>query len=328
MATASSSDPLARRLVRYADLRPCTTAFIDSRTPGSERKENFTIIGPGVAENPEQYVHISEPHGFNVGGARQPPGCVNSQHSHETAEVFIVLSGRWRFMTGEAGRDGSVELGPGDTISLPTHAFRGFENVGTDTGFLFAVLGGDDPGRVLWSPYVFEAARQHGLVLLENGRLIDTLREAVPAGARRMPATTSAEVARLRTLDSSALVDCVVKLEAVLACGQTGAATETPIICTNASAMPHSRLSWPHGFTLHALQVPSGTASEFTSVNDIEVVLMHSHALELDTGTTMLELRAGDTLSIPRGTTRRFVNRQPRPALAFVVRPTAVSSQR
>ena len=36
----------AERLVRYSELRPCTTAFIDTRTPGSAEKENFTIIGP------------------------------------------------------------------------------------------------------------------------------------------------------------------------------------------------------------------------------------------------------------------------------------------
>ncbi|MDZ7589029.1 MAG: hypothetical protein U5J78_07840 [Parasphingorhabdus sp.] len=65
------------RIVRYADLRPCYNAFIDTRNPGSEAKENFTVIGPGVSENPEQHVHIAEPHGFNIGGARQPPGCVN-----------------------------------------------------------------------------------------------------------------------------------------------------------------------------------------------------------------------------------------------------------
>lgn len=46
MAQTASRDPstlLAKRLVRYADLRPCTTAFIDTRTPGSAEKENFTI---------------------------------------------------------------------------------------------------------------------------------------------------------------------------------------------------------------------------------------------------------------------------------------------
>lgn len=88
------STHLEQRVVRYADLRPCTNAFVDARTPGSGKKENFTIIGPGVSENPNQYVHIPEPHGFNIGAARQPGGCLNSQHSHETAEVFVIHSGQ------------------------------------------------------------------------------------------------------------------------------------------------------------------------------------------------------------------------------------------
>ena len=33
------------RIVRYGDLVPCRTAFIDAHTPGSDQKENFTIIG-------------------------------------------------------------------------------------------------------------------------------------------------------------------------------------------------------------------------------------------------------------------------------------------
>ena len=95
-ATNWTQEKVASRLVKYQDLRPCTTAFIDTHTPGSDQKENFTIIGPGVAENPDQHVHIDIPHGFNIGAARQPAGCINSQHSHETAEVFVVHTGRLR----------------------------------------------------------------------------------------------------------------------------------------------------------------------------------------------------------------------------------------
>ena len=57
---------------RFAELVPCRTAFIDTHNSGAEGKENFTIIGGGVSENPEQYVHIEETPGFNIGGARQP----------------------------------------------------------------------------------------------------------------------------------------------------------------------------------------------------------------------------------------------------------------
>ena len=88
--TEWTQEAMEKRLVRYADLKGLRNAFIDARTPGSDQKENFTIIGPGVSENPAQVVHIPEAHGFNVGAARQPFGCTNSQHSHLTAETFVV----------------------------------------------------------------------------------------------------------------------------------------------------------------------------------------------------------------------------------------------
>ena len=51
MATNETTRPqiASSRIVRYSDLRPCFNAFIDTRTPGSDKKENFTIIGPGVS---------------------------------------------------------------------------------------------------------------------------------------------------------------------------------------------------------------------------------------------------------------------------------------
>ena len=66
---------MERRLVRYADLKGLRNAFIDARTPGSDRKENFTIIGPGVSENPAQVVHIPEAHGFNERRTRPGKAC-------------------------------------------------------------------------------------------------------------------------------------------------------------------------------------------------------------------------------------------------------------
>ena len=205
---------LAERLVRYADLRPCLTAFIDTRTPGSDRKENFTVIGPGVAENPDQHVHIGIPHGFNIGGARQPPGCLNSQHSHLTNEVFVVHTGTWAFRSGVDAGDGEVILEAGDVISLPTDVFRGFENVGEDSGYLFAILGGDDPGRVLWAPQVFDLAKNYGLILMEDGSLVDTLAgELPPEGLKPMPRTTPQQVAEHQVVDSEGLTSIIIRAQ-------------------------------------------------------------------------------------------------------------------
>ena len=192
MTTADLSD----RIVRYGELRPCKTAFIDAHTPGSDQKENFTIIGGGVSESPDQHVHIALPHGFNIGAAGQPPKCRNSLHSHRTAEVFFVLSGRWRFFWGRWGTAGEVVLEEGDIINIPTGIFRGFENIGTDYGMIMAILGGDDAGGgVIWAPQVIEDARDHGLILSEKGKLYDTKKgEQLPPGVGPMPLLTQAEL--------------------------------------------------------------------------------------------------------------------------------------
>jgi len=181
------------RIVRYGDLRACRTAFIDAHTPGSDQKENFTIIGGGVSESPDQHVHIAIPHGFNIGAAGQPPRCRNSLHSHRTAEVFFVLSGRWRFFWGRWGKAGEVVLEQGDIINIPTGIFRGFENIGSgEYGMIMAILGGDDAGGgVIWAPQVIEDARDHGLILSEKGTLYDTKKgQALPDGVAPMPVLT------------------------------------------------------------------------------------------------------------------------------------------
>lgn len=191
-------EEMEKRIVRYGDLKPCKTAFIDAHTPGSDQKENFTIIGGGVSESPDQHVHITIPHGFNIGAAGQPPKCRNSLHDHRTAEAFFVLSGRWRFFWGRWGNAGEVVMEAGDIFNIPTGVFRGFENIGTDYGMIMAILGGDDAGGgVMWAPQVIEDARDHGLVLAESGRLYDTKKgEALPDGVAPMSLMSDEELAR------------------------------------------------------------------------------------------------------------------------------------
>ena len=187
---------MEQNIVRYGDLIPCKTAFIDAHTPGSDQKENFTIIGGGVSESPDQHVHIAEKIGFNIGAAGQPPKCRNSLHSHRTAEVHFVLKGRWRFFWGRYGDAGEVTLEVGDIMNIPTGIFRGFENIGNDYGMIMAVLGGDDAGGgVIWAPQVIQDAADHGLVLAETGRLYDTKQgEALPDGVNPMPLLTEEEL--------------------------------------------------------------------------------------------------------------------------------------
>jgi len=319
---------LTDRLVRYAELRPCLTAFIDTRSPGSDRKENFTIIGPGVAENPEQHVHIGIPHGFNIGGARQPPGCLNSQHSHLTNEVFVVHDGCWAFRSGVDARDGEVVLEAGDVISLPTDVFRGFENVGESTAFLYAVLGEDDPGRVLWAPQVFDLARDHGLILMENGALVGTRAgESPPAGMRPMPRTTDEQVAAHRVIDSAGLEGIVIRYDAFNWSGDTALSAfdgveEAALLgpANPAEAIPAGHLPREHGFVLRALRFAPGATIPGHVRHEEEVLFVQNGALRVNVDGTSLEIGPGDTFSTPIGAVRAFSNGGPSDCIVYVTR--------
>jgi mannose-6-phosphate isomerase-like protein (cupin superfamily) len=286
---------LEGRIVRYDDLVPCTNAFIDTRTPGSDAKENFTIIGPGVAENPDQHVHITEAHGFNIGGARQPPRCTNSQHSHDTAEVFVVHSGRWRFTFGEHGEDAQVEAGAGDIVSFPTQTFRGFENIGEDTAFLWSVLGGDDPGRVLWAPQVFEMAKQYGLVLLEDGSLVDTtVGQTVPLGVRPMPVTSRDAIAKLRRMRLEDEAEIIARAPVAHTPGET-------LVIGDGGELPAAE-----GFTLSRMFLGEGEASLPISSEQPEVVFVQAGAAAVTIGDVTIQLGRGDTMTMPMGLERSY----------------------
>ena len=291
------------RIVRYEDLRPCFDAFIDTRTPGSDKKENFTIIGPGVSENPNQFVHIAEPHGFNIGGARQPPGCLNSQHSHDTVEVFFVHSGKWSFDLGEHANDANITLRPGDIISIPTQVFRGFKNIGDDIGYLWAVLGQDDPGKVLWAPDVFEMAKDYGLVLLENGMLVDIMKgETVPEGARAMPVTSAAQIAKLNRFTKEQLRACCILADENVGAVNNNGYAKRPLIG------PEAKLNWQHGFRMDEFILPAGRKCEGIDYAGAEVVFVHRGQLSIHVGEENWNLNAGDTATLPKGVSRTYLN--------------------
>lgn len=282
------------RIVRYGDLVPCKTAFIDAHTPGSDRKENFTIIGAGVSESPDQHVHIRETPGFNIGAAGQPPKCLNSLHAHRTAEVFFVLKGRWRFFWGRHGTAGEVVLEEGDIFNIPTGIFRGFENVGTDYGMIMAILGGDDAGGgVIWAPQVIEAAKAHGLVLGANGRLYDTKKgERLPNGVVQMPVLTEDELKAYpepRTAD--VVPACVARYLDLMSL-----ADRQPAKVIGAQGRLRDRPGFEVDFLTRGSIPPAAYA---TARHEILMPMRGYWRLAWDGGSTVLN--PGDTAAIPPG---------------------------
>ncbi|MEO1640920.1 MAG: cupin domain-containing protein [Pseudomonadota bacterium] len=280
------------RIVRYGDLQPCKTAFIDAHTPGSDQKENFTIIGGGVSESPDQHVHIAIPHGFNIGAAGQPPKCRNSLHSHRTAEVFFVLKGRWRFFWGQHGTAGEVVLEEGDILNIPTGIFRGFENIGTDYGMIMAILGGDDAGGgVIWAPHVIVDAQDHGLVLGDNGKLYDSKKgESLPEGVAPMPLLTPEELTQFPEPTTAEVVPHYVARY----WDMVALADKTPAKVIGEDAMLRDK----PGFEVSLVTRASASAEMHQHDRPSVLMPMRGHwRVDWDGGSATLA--PGDTMSVP-----------------------------
>ena len=181
------------RLAKFKDLVPSTLPFVEGKLEGHKERKNYSIVGPGVAEDSKQFVKIAMPHSFNLGAVSALPKNGSGLHSHTTAEVFIIYSGKWRFYWGAEGKDETI-LSAGDIISMPTNMFRGFENAGNEEGLIFVVLGGDDPGIITWVPSVLEKAKETGMVLLNDNSLIDLSKNDIPIDKSLLEPISSEEI--------------------------------------------------------------------------------------------------------------------------------------
>ena len=204
---------LNTRLAKFEDLVPSKVPFVEGKLEGHRDRLNYSVIGPGVSEDAKQNVKIAEAHGFNIGGVNAAPMNGSGLHSHTTAEVFLVYQGHWRFYWGIDGQEGEVFLNRGDVASFPTNMFRGFQNVGTDRGLLFVVLGENDPGVITWTPKTLSAAKDTGMVLLDDNTLVDTDLKKIPEDKKILDPLNENEI---KTFDNYSVEDiekCVVRFK-------------------------------------------------------------------------------------------------------------------
>ena len=181
---------MTERIARFNELTPSTLPFVEGRIEGHKKRKNYSIVGPGVAEDSQQSVKISKPHGYNLGAVSANPKNGSGLHSHTTAEVFLIYSGNWRFYWGADGKN-EIILSQGDIISMPTNMFRGFENAGKEEGLIFVVLGNDDPGIITWVPNVLIKAKETGLALLDDNSLVDLNESEIPPNKKLLEPITN-----------------------------------------------------------------------------------------------------------------------------------------
>lgn len=309
---------LEHRTIWRRDLREDRAAFLDTKIPGSEAKINYPMIGPGVSENSEQAVPITEPHGFNLGGAVMPAGVINNLHLHFTAEVFVCFAGRWDFRWGVDGTDGEAVVADGDVISIPTWIFRGFTSK-TDDAWLYTALGRDESGGLIWAPSVIEQSARYGNHLTAAGTLIETAPGEYPEGVELVRPLDAEQLAALEKVGTeqmrarlaqpgdlrwseepfldSRLPDGGAQLALVIGYGLTE------------DRFQHPRLSEPHGLSLAWLRALPGQGVSTHRFEESQVLLVKSGTLRVTLNRedpVSVDLGPYDTFSVPPGAWRRF----------------------
>lgn len=325
---------LERRTIRRRDFVSCNEAFIDCRTPGSEQKRNYAMIGPGVSQSDQQFVNLREPHGFNIGAAGMPHGVTNNLHLHFSAEVFLCYRGEFLLRWGVEGDEGEYLLREGDIASIPPWIFRGFTNVGPDDGILFTVLGFDDTGGIVWSPSVLREAATHGLYLTTGNQLVDTVAgDPLPPETERVRPMPEGELARLRRWPAD-------RLRRRISTRQDLGWSGRPFLCSDlpgggaelATVIGYGvtedrdqcpRVHSPHNFSIAWLRAGPGQGVLRHRHEESQVLMARDGGWQvwLNEGDDELSVELGpwDMLSVPPGAWRRVENAGDRAAELAVV---------
>ncbi len=322
MAKTLTNDEARARLIPRVEMVACKVAFIDCKMPGSERKENYSLIGAGVTQSLDQVVNITEPHGFSLGVAAMPPGTINNLHVHFTAEVFMIQRGTWTFRWGADGQDGEIVGGPGDVVSVPTWIFRGFTNTGGTDGWIFTALGGDDTGGIIWHPSILDTAADYGLFLTRDNMLVDTDGGVPrPAADALMPALTPAQIATLPRYTSDEMRSRVVPADkrtwsgrALLDACLPGHASELAPVIGHGMTEDRAQMAPignSHGFSIEWLRLGAGNEVGRHLLAEKQVAIVFTGALDVVVNEPGREERlhvgTGECFSAPGDTWRRYI---------------------
>ena len=310
------ADVAHKRHIPKEDFKPCADAFVDKRNPNSEGKLNYTFVGPGVSQSDTQEVNISEAHGFNVGGVSLPPNRQNNLHLHFTAEVFVPVAGTWEFIWGNTGEN-SIMCNRRDVFSIPTWIFRGFLNRGGDDAFMFAVIGKDDTGGIIWNPRVLEEAEKAGMRISKSNMVVDVnAGESPPNGEGFLDPMSESEMERLPTFSKEQVEGNIVRFDELdwRKDALPGGGLLATALGHGMTASRHHvpKVARPHSFSLEWLRLAPGESTGRWKADKSLVAFVFDGSpkvvLNGEESAAAVQLSERSIYSVPQGSWREFAN--------------------
>jgi hypothetical protein len=168
-----SQAEMARRVVRFADLRWSSRALLDASLRGCAA-ELAPAIGLGVTQDRDQLAPVQNPHGLSIEWLRIPPGGQVSRHLLQEKQVLIVKEGTVdvtvETTAGPVTHRAIGQANAWDTFSLPDRCWRTLRNPGQTPALGILMTAGDHRKRIEWdADVVARAAVDAGWALDANG---------------------------------------------------------------------------------------------------------------------------------------------------------------
>lgn len=141
-------EEMLKNVFRFGHMPESSRAFVDAVMPGHNR----TLMGAlGRGTSDEDLKHqVETAENYHIDIIKADPGNGAALHSHDTEETFICLTGKWRVAWGDHGEE-HIDLDYLDGICCPPGVMRSFSNISTSNALLLSILGGREPGHVIWS---------------------------------------------------------------------------------------------------------------------------------------------------------------------------------
>jgi mannose-6-phosphate isomerase-like protein (cupin superfamily) len=259
---------------------------------------------------------------------------------HFTAEVFICTKGRWQMHWGFDPDPLKAEIGEGDIFTVPTWIYRGFQSLGPDDAFMFTALGRDDTGGILWGPWTLEAARQQGVHLTEDYRIIDEqLGQKWNESDQRLRPMTPQEIAALRKWTPEQMARRLVRFadldwsaDALLDSSLPGCGGAIAPVIGLGMSQDRNHLAPvqnAHGFSIEWLRLPAGGGVSRHRLSDKQVLVVYRGQVGITIDGTDAPVtiaargsdQGWDSYAMPADTWRSYRNTGDAEAVVLVMTP-------
>ena len=168
MESPTAAQLEATRVARFATMNARTDTFAAQSVLPNAGLVVRKVLGAGiVSDTKARPSTILVDHPFSMTLVEIPPGQAAPLHAHATEEVFFIVEGRVTFFWGDEGEH-QIEMGRYDTVTMPKHVFRAFENRTDQTARMMVTVGGgadEVRNSVTYAPDVVAAAQAAGVKL-------------------------------------------------------------------------------------------------------------------------------------------------------------------